>query len=44
MWVEVLEKVLADEEFRNKYSQKAKERAYDFRLEKIVEEWKEVIG
>jgi glycosyltransferase involved in cell wall biosynthesis len=43
MWVETIEKVLEDENLRKQYSEKAKQRAEDFRLGKIVEEWKEVL-
>jgi len=43
MWVEVIEKILEDENLRKQYSEKAKQRAKDFRVEKIVEEWKGVL-
>ncbi len=43
MWVETIDKLLEDESLRKNYSEKAKQRAEDFRIEKIVEEWKEVI-
>jgi len=39
MWVEILEKILKDEELRRAYSVKGKRRAKDFSLGKIVEEW-----
>jgi glycosyltransferase involved in cell wall biosynthesis len=44
MWVETIDKLLEDEGLRKHYSEKAKQRAEDFRIEKIVEEWKEVLG
>ncbi|QER41947.1 glycosyltransferase [Thermodesulfobacterium sp. TA1] len=43
MWVEILEKLIKDEELRKAYSIKGKQRAEDFSLEKIVEEWKRLI-
>ncbi len=43
MWVETIDKLLEDESLRKHYSEKAKQRAEDFRIEKIVEEWKEVL-
>jgi glycosyltransferase involved in cell wall biosynthesis len=42
MWIEVSEKLLSDEELRENYSMKAKERSKDFVLEKIVEEWEKI--
>jgi len=39
MWVETIDKLLEDEDLRKHYSEKAKQRAGDFRIEKIVEEW-----
>jgi glycosyltransferase involved in cell wall biosynthesis len=44
MWVETIDKLLEDENLRRHYSEKAKQRAEDFRIEKIVEKWKEVLG
>jgi glycosyltransferase involved in cell wall biosynthesis len=44
MWVETVDKLLEDEGLRKHYSEKAKQRAEDFRIEKIVEEWKGVLG
>jgi glycosyltransferase involved in cell wall biosynthesis len=44
MWVETIDKLLEDESLKKHYSEKAKQRAEDFRIEKIVEEWKEVLG
>jgi glycosyltransferase involved in cell wall biosynthesis len=44
MWVETVDKLLEDENLRKNYSEKAKQRAEDFRIEKIVQEWKEVLG
>jgi Glycosyltransferase len=43
MWVGTIDKLLEDENLRKHYSEKAKQRAEDFRIEKIVQEWKEVI-
>jgi len=43
MWVETVDKLLEDESLRKNYSEKAKQRAEDFRIEKIVEKWKEII-
>jgi len=43
MWVKTIDKLLEDESLRKNYSEKAKQRAEDFRIEKIVEKWKEVI-
>jgi len=43
MWVETIFRLLKDESIRRHYSEKAKQRAEDFRIEKIVEEWKEVL-
>jgi Glycosyltransferase len=43
MWVEAVDKLLEDESLRKNYSEKAKQRAEDFRIEKIVQEWKEVL-
>jgi len=43
MWVETIDKLLEDENLRKHYSEKAKQRAEDFRIEKIVQEWKEVL-
>ena len=44
MWVETIDKLLEDENLRKNYSEKAKQRAEDFRIEKIVQEWKEILG
>jgi len=35
--------ILEDENLRKNYSEKAKQRAENFSIEKIVQEWKEVI-
>ena len=43
MWVETIDRLLEDEGLRKHYSEKAKRRAEDFRIEKIIEEWKEVL-
>ena len=39
MWVETIDKLLEDGNLRKHYSERAKQRAEDFRIEKIVEEW-----
>jgi len=44
MWVETIDKLLEDESLRKNYSEKAKQRAEDFSIEKIVQEWKEIFG
>jgi glycosyltransferase involved in cell wall biosynthesis len=38
MWVETIDKLLEDENLRRHYSEKAKQRVEDFRIEKIVQE------
>jgi len=43
MWVETIDKLLEDESLRKSYSEKAKQRAEDFSIEKIVQEWKEIL-
>jgi glycosyltransferase involved in cell wall biosynthesis len=43
MWVKTIDKLLEDEDLRKHYSEKAKQRAENFRIEKIVEEWKKVL-
>jgi glycosyltransferase involved in cell wall biosynthesis len=43
MWVKTIDKLLEDESLRKNYSEKAKQRAEDFSIEKIVQEWKEVL-
>jgi glycosyltransferase involved in cell wall biosynthesis len=43
MWVGIIDKLLEDESLRKNYSEKAKQRAEDFRIEKIVQEWKEIL-
>jgi glycosyltransferase involved in cell wall biosynthesis len=43
MWVKTIDKLLEDEDLRKHYSEKAKQRAEDFRIEKIVQEWREVL-
>jgi len=44
MWMEVLDRMLRDESLRKEYSTKSKKRAEDFRIEKVIEKWMEVIG
>jgi len=43
MWFEAIDKLLEDKNLRKSYSEKAKQMAKDFRIEKIVQEWKEVL-
>ena len=43
MWVETVDKLLEDESLRKNYSKKAKQRAEDFRIETIIQEWKEIL-
>lgn len=43
MWVEVIRRFLEEEELRKSYTQKALERAKEFDIERIVEEWREVL-
>jgi len=43
MWVETIDRLLENDSLRKHYSEKAKERAEDFRIEKIVEKWKEIL-
>lgn len=43
IWCEVLRDLLADEGLRRRYSLRGKERAKDFDIAKIAEEWKRVL-
>jgi len=43
MWVETVDRLLKDENLRKNYSEKAKQRAEDFRIERIVQDWKEIL-
>uniref|UniRef100_A0A7V4JPF2 Glycosyltransferase n=1 Tax=Thermodesulfobacterium geofontis TaxID=1295609 RepID=A0A7V4JPF2_9BACT len=43
MWVEVIDRLLTDEKLRKTYAEKAKERAKDFRVEKILKQWEELL-
>jgi len=43
MWVKTIDKLIEDENLRKSYSEKAKQRAEDFSIEKIVQKWKEVL-
>jgi glycosyltransferase involved in cell wall biosynthesis len=43
IWVETIKNVLNDEKLLQEYSQKSIKRAYDFDIEKIVQEWQEVL-
>lgn len=44
MWVEVIKRLLKDKNLRESYAQKATERAKEFDIENIIQEWKEVFG
>jgi len=43
MWIKTIDKLLENESLRKHYSKKTKQRAEDFRIERIVEEWKEIL-
>jgi len=43
MWVEPLDLLLKDENLRKKYIEKAKERAKDFSIEKIIPQWLSIL-
>jgi hypothetical protein len=43
MWVDTLSKLLRDEKFLKHYSQKAIERANDFHIDKIIQEWRKLL-
>ncbi len=43
MWVKTIDKLLEDESLQKNYSEKAKQRADDFSIENIIQEWKEVL-
>jgi glycosyltransferase involved in cell wall biosynthesis len=43
IWIEVIDKILDDENLRKHYSEKAKQRAENFRIENIIEDWKEIL-
>ncbi len=43
IWVETVDKLLKDESLRKNYSEKSKQRAEDFSIEKIVQKWKEIL-
>jgi glycosyltransferase involved in cell wall biosynthesis len=44
MWVETVDKLLEDEGLRKHYSEKAKQRAEDFSIEKILIEWRNILN
>lgn len=44
MWVETIYKLLEDESLRKNYSEKAKQRAEDFSIEKILIEWRNILN
>lgn len=43
MWVQVINEFLQREDLRQEYAYKAKERANDFNIEKIIEGYKKVL-
>ncbi|MGB9794576.1 glycosyltransferase, partial [Caldisericum exile] len=43
MWVDTLSKLLRDEQLLKHYSQKAIERAKDFHIDKIIQEWRKLL-
>ncbi|QER41951.1 glycosyltransferase [Thermodesulfobacterium sp. TA1] len=43
MWVEELDRMLRDESLRMEYSTKSKKRAEDFRIERVIHQWMEVL-
>jgi hypothetical protein len=43
MWAQTIGKLLEDESLRKNYSEKAKQKVGDFRIEKIVQEWKVIL-
>lgn len=44
VWIKVLKSLLKDEKILNEYGKRAKERAWDFDIERIVGEWSKAIG
>jgi len=44
MWIDTITKLLKDEQLLKHYSQKAKERAKDFHIDKIIKEWEELFN
>lgn len=43
IWIEALKRVLKNENLKRKYSEKSKERAKDFSVEKILPQWEEIL-
>jgi hypothetical protein len=43
MWVDIIDKMLTDDDLRKYYAEKGKERAKDFQIEKIIREWEKVL-
>ena len=43
MWVDIIDKMLRDDDLRKYYAEKGKERAKDFQIEKIIGEWEKVL-
>ena len=43
MWVDIIDKMLTDDDLRKYYAEKGKERAKDFQIEKIMREWEKVL-
>ncbi|MEZ0344654.1 MAG: glycosyltransferase [Caldimicrobium sp.] len=44
MWVDVIKRLLRSEDLRKSYAKKATERAKELDIEKIIQEWKEILG
>jgi len=44
IWVETIDRLLEDENLQKSYSEKAKQRAEDFGIEKILIEWRNIIN
>jgi glycosyltransferase involved in cell wall biosynthesis len=43
MWVDIIDKMLTDDDLRKYYAEKGKERVKDFQIEKIIREWEKVL-
>jgi glycosyltransferase involved in cell wall biosynthesis len=43
LWIDVLSELFKNEQLRKTYSQKALERAKDFDINKIIQQWKEIL-
>lgn len=44
IWVSTLNRILGNKKLLDLYSQRAKSRAIDFRVEKIIKEWKKILN